>query len=350
MDSSLKAQIRKEQDLHLLDAAHAGDLEKFKKAYANGADVNARNQWGETPLHLATMNKHRDIIDYIFFINKAGLPVELNAITNSKYTALMFATIGKDAETVLKLLPHLNSSQLMSKDMCGCTAFMWAAQNGELFILTSMISILNDIEIIAHLEAIDEFNFTALMLAAQHNHTEAVAIIVEYLIKYNKREILNNQNIWRQTAANLAAEKGHINVCEILKAAGADFTLPDLNQKTVSMYLEQHALGITVNELDEGDLLAEHLNNLSFSSVYSSAPKAVTFSNSVLPETLETKQANENNNAKRKSGIEEEIQHKVKKMPVKKIRQNANNKPKRKTRQEYDYDKGANQRVKMGFM
>jgi ankyrin repeat protein len=41
-------------DQDLFDASKIGDLEKAKRAIENGANVNVKNEYGWTPLHLAS--------------------------------------------------------------------------------------------------------------------------------------------------------------------------------------------------------------------------------------------------------------------------------------------------------
>src|SRR5687768_12414696 len=49
-------------DNSLLDAAQRGDLGSVTKALAQGANVNAKNRYSSTPLILAAMGGHVDIV------------------------------------------------------------------------------------------------------------------------------------------------------------------------------------------------------------------------------------------------------------------------------------------------
>ena len=48
-------------DRALLDAAKKGNIEAVKQAIADGADLNAKNEKGETPLHIAAVFSSNEI-------------------------------------------------------------------------------------------------------------------------------------------------------------------------------------------------------------------------------------------------------------------------------------------------
>jgi hypothetical protein len=70
----------KAPDISLLKAAKDGNIEDVKLLIANGADVNARNKDGETPLHHAASFGHKEIIELL--IAKGA---DVNAKDNSTW-------------------------------------------------------------------------------------------------------------------------------------------------------------------------------------------------------------------------------------------------------------------------
>jgi hypothetical protein len=58
------------KNLSLINYARAGDTAKVKHMIDSGADINARDQYGDTPLHWAIKNNHPDIV--IFLVNKGA--------------------------------------------------------------------------------------------------------------------------------------------------------------------------------------------------------------------------------------------------------------------------------------
>ena len=70
----------KAPDISLLKAAIDGNIEAVKLLIANGADVNARDKDGETPLHEASSGGYKEIIELL--IAKGA---DVNAKDNSKW-------------------------------------------------------------------------------------------------------------------------------------------------------------------------------------------------------------------------------------------------------------------------
>lgn len=46
----------------LLDASKKGDVEKVKKLLKEGADANAKDRFGFTPLHYTALNGHFEVV------------------------------------------------------------------------------------------------------------------------------------------------------------------------------------------------------------------------------------------------------------------------------------------------
>src|SRR5713226_2122007 len=49
----------------LLAAARKGDLASLKSLLANGAALETKTPYGQTPLYLAAMNGHQEVVDFL---------------------------------------------------------------------------------------------------------------------------------------------------------------------------------------------------------------------------------------------------------------------------------------------
>lgn len=86
----------------LLDSARRGDLAQVKAALENNADVEAKTRYGQTPLYLAAMNGHTDVVRALL---DKGAKVDVSD-TFYKSSAIGFAASRKHTEVVKLLLPH----------------------------------------------------------------------------------------------------------------------------------------------------------------------------------------------------------------------------------------------------
>ncbi|MBT3842301.1 MAG: ankyrin repeat domain-containing protein [Verrucomicrobia bacterium] len=87
-----------ETDRSLLDAAEKGNIKAVKQAIVDGADVDAKDSDGWTPLHNAALKGHKEIFELL--IAKGA---DVNAKGSSGWTPLHFAANGGYME-VAKLL------------------------------------------------------------------------------------------------------------------------------------------------------------------------------------------------------------------------------------------------------
>lgn len=85
----------------LLDAARKGDLPAAKAAMEGQANLEAKTRYGQTPLYLAAMNGHLDLVK--FLVDK-GAKVDVTD-TFYKGTAIGFAATRKHIAVVKTLLP-----------------------------------------------------------------------------------------------------------------------------------------------------------------------------------------------------------------------------------------------------
>lgn len=87
-------------DLQLVDNARDGNLDKVLELLRNGADLNAMDEYGNTPLICASRNGHLEVVRV--FLNEGG--VNVNAKGECDNTALIVACLKRHSEVICALL------------------------------------------------------------------------------------------------------------------------------------------------------------------------------------------------------------------------------------------------------
>ena len=115
-------------------AANRGDVTAIEKLIASKADVNARDSYGRTPLHVATFAKQRDAMRALA---KAG--ANLGLLERDIYDAVTIAAVADDEETLRTLLALGASAKLTTSRYDG-TALIAAAHLGHDGVVRQLIA------------------------------------------------------------------------------------------------------------------------------------------------------------------------------------------------------------------
>ena len=142
-------------------------LEEIKELLKKGADLEARNKYGDTALILAARDGHLEVVKYL-----AELGADVNAKVSYGGTALMKAAIGEHLD-VVKYLAECGAD-LDVKDEDGRTALMREANWGQLDVVKCLV------ECGADLDIQDKNGQTALMMAAIWGRLDVVKCLAEH--------------------------------------------------------------------------------------------------------------------------------------------------------------------------
>ncbi|MGD8501864.1 MAG: ankyrin repeat domain-containing protein, partial [Phycisphaerales bacterium] len=151
------------------DYAAVGDIEQIKSLVSQGMDVNAKTEAGTIALHFAVRNGHRDIAEY--FISQGA---DTDTKNNYGYTPLLLATGHKDiAELLIAKGANINT-----KNNSGQTPMHLAARNGQKDVIELLIAKGADVN------AKDRWKWTPLKWADYGGHGE----VSELLRKHGAEE------------------------------------------------------------------------------------------------------------------------------------------------------------------
>lgn len=115
-------------------AAARGDVATLTQLLSAKADINQRDAYGRTPLHVATFAKQRAAVRALI---QAG--ADTGAMENDRYDAVTIAAVADDEETLRILLSLGSSAKLVTSRYDG-TALIAAAHLGHDGVVRQLIT------------------------------------------------------------------------------------------------------------------------------------------------------------------------------------------------------------------
>jgi len=186
----------------LFEAITNNDISGVQKALTSGADVDARNYGGDTPLMVASQKG---------FHNIAAVLIQEKARINdtnpsSGHTALMYAAMNGHERVVQELMRQ--NAAAGARDNKRMTAFFHAASQGKFWVVQ---------ELARHsdVDAWSSEGLTPLMHAAKYNDQTTARVLID---REAKVDFLNEKG---QTPLSLAVEYGSLEAAELLLERGA---------------------------------------------------------------------------------------------------------------------------------
>lgn len=188
----------------LHEAAQAGDVERTRTLLDGGADINARDKDGMTPLCLAA-GHGRTLVTKLLLEKGANV----NATCKEDYTPLHLAAWNGHKEILDLLIQHRAD---VNAKVAGASPLWMAASKGYVPIVKALLSNGADIN------AQDNGGYTPLHEAAGGGHRETVEILLAHGAQINARAA--NEQGW--TPLHFAALKGSTETVRLLLNRGAD--------------------------------------------------------------------------------------------------------------------------------
>ena len=196
-------------------AAQSGQLAVATFLLNNGAEVDLRNNSGETPLHLAAAQGHKAMVELLL---SRGADVQAQADKYSNYTPLHLAAASGFRSLVELLLAH--KAQVNAKADGGTTALHLAAVNG--FKAVAEVLLKNGADVNATASDVRPADSTAASQGTPLHLAVARANqpLAELLLASNAN--VNAVDAAGETPLHLAAEAGQNGIATLLLAHGAD--------------------------------------------------------------------------------------------------------------------------------
>lgn len=199
------AESARYQGLHA--AAHAGDAQRIAALAAAGADLNARDGHGRTPLHVATFARRQEAIRALA---RAGAKLDL--LEHDRYDAVTIASVAGD-EATLRLLLSLGASAKQVTSRYDGTALIAAAHLGHAGVVRQLIAAG------APLDHVNNLHWTAAIEAVvlgdggpDHQQTLQALIAAGADLRLADRA--------GRTPLELARARGYAEMVKMLEAAG----------------------------------------------------------------------------------------------------------------------------------
>jgi ankyrin repeat protein len=232
----------------IFSAVISGDLNKTKTLLKEHPEWINATSWGNwTPLHRASQNGHKDIVD--FLISKGA---DLEARTVLGMTPL-YAAIYKQKEVTVKQLIEKGADVFAVRND-GETMLHIAAAVGNKYIVELLISKGLNVNITRR------YGITPLHLASVFGHKAAAEALISHGAEIN----IKNDN--GRTPLHLAVASGEKQIVALLKEKGAENT-PEEYVKISGEYLGQKKPGSIPELFAPSILLNIHRphGNLAFS-------------------------------------------------------------------------------------
>jgi ankyrin repeat protein len=212
-------------------ARDGGNAETIKALISLGADVNAAEPSGMTPIMLAAWRPYKDAVNVLL---DAGADLFVNTPKGERLLSYAVRGLEKLFEKMIEKKASLN---ILNED--GGTLVHSAAGGGSLNIVESLVNQGFDVN------KKDKFDWAPLHIAAEQGYKE----IISFLLK--KRANINARNKLGETPYNIAQDREDKEITSFLKSNSADTSAPKFPRIT-GKYLGRPLPGLKPEEFAPG--------------------------------------------------------------------------------------------------
>ncbi|XP_048251794.1 serine/threonine-protein phosphatase 6 regulatory ankyrin repeat subunit B-like [Haliotis rufescens] len=199
-------------------------------------DINTKGWLGQTPAMIAALNGHSDV--YNLLVSEGA---DLSHTDGNNNDCLMLACMGGSMPIVKHLLP-LKLFDINKREGLNKTPVLLAAERGHSDVYNLLVSEAADLSLT------DDYKHDCLMLACMGGSMP----IVKHLLSLKTFDI--NARQWcNKTPVMLAAQRGHVDVYNLLVSEGADFMNKDclmLACEGGSMPIVKHLLSLKTFDIN----------------------------------------------------------------------------------------------------
>lgn len=194
------------QGLHA--AAARGDVPALNRLLAARPDVNARDAYGRTALHVATHARHGEAVRVL-----AKARANLDLLESDRYDAVTIAAVADD-EATLRVLLQLGASAKQVTSRYDGTALIAAAHLGHDGVVRQLIAAG------APLDHVNNLHWTALIESiVLGNGGPRHQATLQALLQAGASQALTDRQ--GNTPLQLARQRGYAEMVRMLEAAGA---------------------------------------------------------------------------------------------------------------------------------